>query len=90
MRVSVLKSMFANHLKEGMVVMNVNGGFHFTYLGMVRASTPEFIISELIHNIVHNIHQNCFVSISLIVSILGWPSATRPWFWRLCTWKRRE
>jgi hypothetical protein len=71
MRVSVLKSMFANHLKEGMVVMNVNGGPHFTYRGMVRASAPKFIISKLIHNVVHSIHQNCFVSISLIVSTLG-------------------
>lgn len=34
MRVSVLRSMFVDHLKEGMVVVNVNRGPHFIYLGM--------------------------------------------------------
>jgi hypothetical protein len=48
MRVSVLKSMFADHLKESMVVVNVNGGPHFTYLGMERMFVPRFIIFELI------------------------------------------
>ena len=71
MRVFVLKSIFVDHLKEGMVVVNVNEGPHFTYLGMVRAFAPKFAISKLIYNVVHSIHQNCFVSISLIVSTLG-------------------
>ena len=37
-----LSSLFESHLKENMVVVNVNDGAHFTYLGLVRFLSKTF------------------------------------------------
>lgn len=56
MRVSVLKTIFADYLKEGMVIVNVNESPHCTYLRMVRTFAPKFIIPKSIYYIVFSIY----------------------------------
>ena len=38
-KLATLSTLFQAHLKENMVVVNVNGGAHFTHLGLVSCSS---------------------------------------------------
>ena len=38
-KLAALSTLFQAHLKENMVVVNVNGGAHFTHLGLVSCSS---------------------------------------------------
>ena len=38
-KLAALSTLFQVHLKENMVVVNVNGGAHFTHLGLVSCSS---------------------------------------------------
>ena len=38
-KLAVLSTLFKAHLKENMVVVNVNGGAHFTHLGLVSSNS---------------------------------------------------
>ena len=38
-KMAVLSTLFELHLKENMVVVNVNGGAHFTHLGLISSNS---------------------------------------------------
>ena len=38
-KLAMLSTLFQAHLKENMIVVNVNGGAHFTHLGLVSCSS---------------------------------------------------
>ena len=40
-KLAALSSLFQAHLRENMVVVNVNGGAHFTHLGLVSCSSQS-------------------------------------------------
>ena len=40
-KLAALSSLFQSHLRENMVVVNVNGGAHFTHLGLVSCSSQS-------------------------------------------------
>ena len=41
-KLAALSTLFQPHLRENMVVVNVNGGAHFTHLGLVSCSFQSF------------------------------------------------
>ena len=40
-KLAALSTLFQAHLRENMVVVNVNGGAHFTHLGLVSCSSQS-------------------------------------------------
>ena len=72
-----------------MVVVNVNGGAHFTHLGLVSSSSQSS--APLTPDISCNSSCNSFqhMSKSLTSSILLCRK-TSPWFWNSCTLTMRE
>ena len=41
-KLATLSSLFDSHMKENMVIVNVNGGAHFTFLGLERSLSKTF------------------------------------------------
>ena len=42
-KLAALSTLFQAHLRENMVVVNVNGGAHFTHLGLVSCSSQSSV-----------------------------------------------
>ena len=84
-----LSTLFQAHLRENMVVVNVNSGAHFTHLGLVSCTfqssaplTPDIWFHACCKGFQH-------MSTSLTSSVLLCRK-TSPWFWNSCTLTRRE